>query len=82
MKKKFRGTPKTLNGAIQNAFEEYKELKTVSEGRLRKLIKLHVLDFNRQKVSIVLLNVDDEESLPKSSLAALNSLAEPKKPLA
>lgn len=53
-----RGTPKTLNGAIQNAFEEYKKEKVTSEARLRKLVKLHVQDWIRQNVGVIVLESD------------------------
>jgi hypothetical protein len=66
-----RGTPKTLNGAIQNAFEEYKKGKTHTEGRLRKLVKNHVQDWVRNAVAPIAL----ESELMESSVKAINRLA-------
>lgn len=54
-----RGTPKTLSGAIQNAFVEYKEEGKNSEQRLRKLLKLHLQDFVRNKIGPTYLVASD-----------------------
>lgn len=50
-----RGTPKTLNGAIQNAFLEFKANKNHSEQHLRKLIKLHVEDWIANQVQSIIV---------------------------
>lgn len=56
-----RGTPKTLNKAVQNAFEEYKSEKVTSEPRLKKHLLNHLRDYIRNKISPAYLIADDEQ---------------------
>lgn len=73
--RKSRGTPKTLNSAIQNAFLAYKDEGVVSEQRLKKLLKIHLLDFNRNKLGVV--TIVDGDSLSPESMKVIEILTEP-----
>lgn len=60
LKKKIkdRGTPKTLEEAIQNAFDEWLDTFVShlgSESVQRKLVKDHVRDFAAQKFTVAIL---------------------------
>ncbi len=73
-----RGTPKNINGAIKNALDHYKEKSNgvPNEPMLRKILKNHILDFNRNVTAIIMIS---EDELTEDSQKAIRRLTEPKK---
>lgn len=61
-----RGTPKTLNQAIQNAFVDYKKYGHISEGRLRKELNLKLRDFLRNKIGPAYLIAGNDPEILKA----------------
>lgn len=66
-----RGTPKTLNQAIQNAFLDFRSDSSQTEPRLRKILKLHVQDWINNVMSPIVWDSDDLKGPAKRSLNKL-----------
>ncbi len=68
-----RGTPKTLNQAVQNAFDEYKK-ENASEPRLKKILLNHLRDYIRNKIGPAYLYADDQPEILKALQKFIKSL--------
>jgi hypothetical protein len=68
------GTPKTINGAIENALQEYHNEHPDSQctdEKLQTLIRLHVKDFLSQRFMVAMLTAEVGEFEPIKSLKKL-----------
>lgn len=68
-----KGTPKTIDGAIENALEDYQKEYSIAgdSEKLQTLIRLHVKDFLSQRFMVAMLTAEVGEFDPIKSLKKL-----------